>query len=367
MFFSSKKYSIDSIARFLLAILLIGAALSLVNYLSDVLIPFVIAFLLAYIINPMVLTVQKKIRHRGLAVATTLIGLTTLLSLVFVIIVPVLIAEVQQAMTLISKLVHDSEMTTKAIQFLPPDIWNTIKEPFQTKDFSTILQNKEYLKGSQELLKKVLPGALGIFAGTAQLFMGITGIFIILLYLVFLLKDFKGSKEEWKELLPNEYRETILDFLADVDDAMGTYFRAQSHVAAIVGVLFATGFWIIGLPMGIVLGLFIGLLNMVPYLQLLAIIPALFLAFIGALETGSSPVTLISLVFVVFAVVQVIQDAVITPKIMGKVTGLSPAMILLSISVWGKLLGILGLIIAIPASCLLLASYKRLQAQNKTR
>ncbi|MGL1902679.1 MAG: AI-2E family transporter [Fibrobacterales bacterium] len=366
MFLGDKKYSLDAIFRMLIGLALFGVGLWLLNYLSDVLIPFAIAFLLAYIINPMVVKVQNKVNHRGAAVFIVLITLSVIITGATIVIIPILAHEVHQASILISRLVHDSEMTQKVVSIIPPELWNTIQEPFKSGDLSTILKNRDYLKGTQEILKRVLPGALGIMAGTAQILMGITGLFIIILYLVFLLKDFKKSKEEWTALLPNRYRIPILSFVHDLDDAMGTYFRAQSHVATLVGILFAISFWVIGLPMGILLGLAIGLLNMVPYLQLIAIIPAVFLAFAGAIESGASPYLSIGLTLLVFAIVQVIQDAIITPRIMGKVTGLSPAMILLSISVWGKLLGLLGLIIAIPASCLLLATYKRLQSSDQT-
>jgi predicted PurR-regulated permease PerM len=106
-------------------------------------------------------------------------------------------------------------------------------------------------------------------------------------------------------------------------------------------------------------GLLLGLLNMVPYLQIIGMIPAMLLALFHAVETGTSVWLVLGLVGLVFAVVQVIQDAVLVPRIMGKVTGLNPAMILLSLSIWGKLLGLLGLIIALPMTCLLLVYYRR--------
>ena len=112
--------------------------------------------------------------------------------------------------------------------------------------------------------------------------------------------------------------------------------------------------------MAIFFGLFIGLLNMVPYLQIVAIIPACLLAVMQTIETGTGLITTVGLTLIVFAVVQVIQDSILTPRIMGKVTGLSPAIILLSVSVWGKLLGVFGLIIALPMTCLLLAYYRRI-------
>jgi predicted PurR-regulated permease PerM len=157
----------------------------------------------------------------------------------------------------------------------------------------------------------------------------------------------------------------VVAFLEDFRLAMSRYFRAQAAVAALTGVMFAVGFALIGLPMGILLGLFMGLLNMVPYLQNIGLIPAVFFAFVHSVESGQSFWLVLGLTMGVFILAQIIQDVVLVPRIMGKTTGLSPAIILLSLSIWGKLLGMLGLLIAIPATCLLLAYYRRLLAATE--
>jgi len=123
--------------------------------------------------------------------------------------------------------------------------------------------------------------------------------------------------------------------------------------------LFSIGFVIIGLPMAILFGLFVGLLNLVPYLQTVAFVPGIFLVLMKSIESGSSFGTELIWMLVVFAVVQTIQDMFLVPKIMGKVTGLKPAVILLSLSVWGSLMGMVGLIIALPLTTLIISYYKR--------
>ena len=111
--------------------------------------------------------------------------------------------------------------------------------------------------------------------------------------------------------------------------------------------------------MAIGLGLFIGVLNLIPYLQLVGFIPTIILALVKAADTGQSFWLILFCALMVFAVVQTIQDVVLTPKIMGHVTGLNPAIILLSLSIWGSLLGIIGLIIALPLTTLLISYYRR--------
>jgi predicted PurR-regulated permease PerM len=141
---------------------------------------------------------------------------------------------------------------------------------------------------------------------------------------------------------------------------MNRYFRGQALVALIVSVFFIIGFSIVGLPLAIVFGLFMGVLNMVPYLKTVAVIPALFLAFLQSAETGQSFLNIMFWLVIVFLVIQIVEDLFLVPKIMGKVTGLNPAVILLSLSVWGSLMGVVGLIIALPMTTLLISYYKRL-------
>ena len=140
---------------------------------------------------------------------------------------------------------------------------------------------------------------------------------------------------------------------------MNSYFRGQSLIALIVGILFSIGFLIIDFPLAVGLGLFIGLLNLVPYLQLIGLVPTIILALMKSLETGQNFWFIMLLALIVFAVVQAIQDMYLTPRIMGKVMGLNPAVILLSLSVWGALLGFIGLIVALPLTTLCLSYYRR--------
>ena len=229
---------------------------------------------------------------------------------------------------------------------------------FKTENFWSIVEG---------VTRKILPGVWGVISGTASFIMGVVGLAVIGLYLVFLLFNYQKIQESWIDLIPPAYREVVKGFIEEFDLAMRRYFRGQAAVASLVGILFALGFWIIGLPMGIVLGLFIGLLNMVPYLQIIGLIPAFLLALVHALEMGGSLWMILSLTGLVFAVVQIIQDVILVPKIMGRVTGLSPAMILLSLSIWGKLLGVFGLLIALPITCLLLAYYRRFLVTAEVR
>jgi predicted PurR-regulated permease PerM len=358
-----RPYTFDRVFRLGISIAIGYGAIRVVQHLSDVLLPFVVAFLLAYLLNPAVTRLERKIRSRALAVFGVLASSLLILTLAIGLLTPLVTAEIRHLSTLGKKVVTDGEIAQRADKNLPANVWDTLREYVQTDQLKFILQQPDAWSLGQAVFKKVVPGLWGLVAGTTNFLLGFIGLFVIGLYLVFLLMDFKRSKNEWKSLVPPEWQKPVFDFISEVDDGMNRYFRAQAVVASTVGVLFAIGFTIIDLPMGILLGLFIGLLNMVPYLQIAGFIPAAILAIIMALESGGSVITSLALVGAVFAIVQLIQDSFITPRIMGKVTGLSPAMILLSISIWGKLLGFMGLIIALPATCMVLAYYRRMLAK----
>ncbi|MBW1671027.1 MAG: AI-2E family transporter [Deltaproteobacteria bacterium] len=359
MILDNKPYTLDRIVRIGIAAGLLWGLIWLLGYLSAVLIPFAVALLLAYLINPLVLFVQKKVTNRIFAVFISLFVVLTSVTLLAWLLVPMIVADVANMGRIVTDFVNDSDLAERAASRLPPQIWEAIKDFMASDHVRDFFRTDNFWKISESIARKALPGAWGLLTGTASFIMGLVGLAVIGLYLIFLLLDYEKVKQGWKNMLPPDYQEAIMAVVSDFQLAMNRYFRAQAEVASIVGILFSTGFWLIDLPMGILLGLLIGILNMVPYLQLIGLIPAFLLALVHAVETGSSFWVVLGLTGSVFVVVQIIQDTLLVPKIMGRVTGLSPAIILLSLSIWGKLLGFFGLIIALPMTCLILAYYRR--------
>ena len=147
--------------------------------------------------------------------------------------------------------------------------------------------------------------------------------------------------------------------MQDVERELNNYISGQSLVALTMGILFCIGFTIIDFPMAIGLGILIGILDLVPYLHTFALVPTVFLALLKAADTGQNFWVILSMAVAVFIIVQVIIDMIVTPKIMGKAMGLNPAILLLSLSVWGALLGFIGLIIALPLTTLIIAYWQR--------
>ena len=348
-----KKITFDSFIRGIISALIIIGALYLVNYLSSVLLPFFVAWLIAYMTYPMVTFFQYrlKLKNRVLSIFVTMLVLLTLLILAFVVLVPPIVDELGKLKELLTA--YFIEGSKQAA--IPGTVANFIKEHVNMIQIQSTLSEENL----SQAIRSLLPKAWSILTQSVNIVVSIFAAFIVLLYTFFILLDYETIANGWVGLVPAKYREMTVRIVNDVKDGMNRYFRGQALVAFLVGVLFSIGFLIIDFPLAVGFGLFIGLLNMVPYLQLIALAPTVLLALLKAADTGESFWWILACALLVFCVVQVIQDVFIVPKVMGKITGLNPAIILLSLSVWGALMGIVGMIIALPCTTIMLSYYKR--------
>lgn len=204
-----------------------------------------------------------------------------------------------------------------------------------------------------------MPKVFNMLGQTASIVISIVASCITLLYMFFILLDYEFLTENWIRIFPKKVRPFWHELATDVERELNNYIRGQGLVALCMGIMFCIGFTIIGFPMAIGLGILIGILDLVPYLHSFALIPTVFLAILKAADTGENFWAIFLSALAVFIIVQIITDMVVTPKVMGKAMGLNPAILLLSLSVWGALLGFLGLIIALPLTTLIIAYWQR--------
>lgn len=356
--FTQKKITFDRLIRGIISGAIIIAILFLLDRLSGVLLPFFIAWLIAYLMYPMVIFYQTKLHLKSrvvsiLAVMLTLAVVITGACLVFV---PPMIEECSRLKQLIE--LYFTEGSGHSA--IPKVINNFLQQHISTDWLEQNLNTENLIKAVQGLAPKLWT----LISTSYNIVVAILTFFIMVLYIFFILLDYEQIAERWVTLVPARHRKTVVRLMTDIKVSMNRYFRGQSLVAFCVGILFCIGFLIIDFPLAIPLGLFIGLLNMVPYLQIVGFIPTILLAILKAADTGESFWWIFCMALLVFAVVQMIQDGFLVPKIMGKITGLNPAIILLSLSIWGSLMGMLGMIIALPLTTLLLSYYQRYIHKN---
>ncbi|MBQ3839948.1 MAG: AI-2E family transporter [Fibrobacter sp.] len=355
-----KHWNLDKVMHFLKILVLFTVGMLLIYYLRGVLFPFFAAFLIAYIVDPIVNRLQKKVKHRIIAVIIVLLVAGLAIAGALRLFIPLVIGEVQNLGVLIAKVFNDSEWAARIEKLMPGGLYETIQSLISWEQLSASMQHLDFWREVQNIAGKVLPGAWGVLSYTGTIVLWFSGAAVIFMYLVFIMLDMPKLRRGLYSLVPERFQDNAISFAKETDRFMGTYFRAQSLVALTVGTLYAIGFGIMGLPMGVAFGLFSGALNMIPYLQLTTIPLALVLAVVHALNTGMPFWEVALIICSIYLVVQVIQDFFLVPHIVGGSMNLPPVGILLSLSIWGKLLGFLGLLVAIPFTCLCLVYLQKL-------
>ena len=292
-----------------------------------------------------------KLKSRALSIAVVLLLVTgVIVGITFAIIPPII-----EESIMLKEFVTDY-ITSGGSNGNIPDVVNRfIRENIDMQ------QVEAYFSAERigELIKGALPKIWNVVSHSFSLVSGIIAAFMVLVYILFILSDYEALESGWVRLIPEKYRDRVVSLTRDVEESMSNYFRGQSLIALCVGILFSIGFLIIDFPMAIGFGLFVGMLNIVPYLQVTSIVPMIFLALVKAAGTGENFWWILIAAGIVMLVVQIIQETILIPRIMNKAIGLHPAVILLSLSIWGSLLGLVGMIIALPATSLILSYYRR--------
>ena len=345
---TDKTITFDRFVRWMLGGLLAIVIFLLIDYLSSVLLPFAIAWLFAYLLYPLVKFVQfrMKVGNRAVSIVITLIFVIAIITGVVWLIIPPMIGQFTKLGEVATAYIQNSTNIPEIVQHWIHDNRQDIENFFRSDNF-------------MQSLKEAMPQVFNVLGQTASIVISIVASLITLLYMFFILLDYEYLTDNWIRLFPKKARPFWNGLMKDVERELNNYIRGQGLVALTMGILFCIGFTIIGFPMAIGLGILIGIMDLVPYLHTLALIPTVFLALLKAADTGQNFWWILISALAVFAIVQVIIDAVVTPKIMGKAMGLNPAILLLSLSVWGALLGFIGLIIALPLTTILIAYYKR--------
>lgn len=353
MITNSKPYTFDRVVRILIGLAIFISLFLLFKRLSNVLLPFFVAWLLAYLLQPFVSFFQHKLKFKSRVlsiIATLLLFFGTIIGIIWIL-TPIVSVEIQKLSQLIATYSQDLNVNS----YLPAAWQHEIQHYLSHLNFQTILKDENIMNG----IKKLAPQLWDFINGSLDFVLGFAVVIIVFLYLIFILLDFENISASMLNIIPPKYKTLITEIISDLDSGMNRYFRGQVLIALIVGTLFAIGFSFTGLPMAIIMGLLIGLLTMVPYLKAIALIPCLMLGLLQSVETGQSYGSVLIGIAVVFIVIQSLEDMLLVPKIMGKVTGLNPAIILLSLSVWGSLMGMVGMIIALPMTTLMISYYKR--------
>jgi predicted PurR-regulated permease PerM len=313
-----------ALIKLLVMALGIWAALAL----RDILFMIFVVFIFVASVNPTVKILQKYM-SRPIAVAlffTLLILVVTLLSYM---IIPALVTQMNQ-------LAH-----------LLPDFLERLKPlvaTLQSAKYSTVIDSaiQNLGSGAQNVGNNFYTTLLSVFGGIATLVSGLVLSFYLLL-------EEKSAREFFHQILPADRYQAVYSTVRKISIQLGAWIRGQLTVMLAVAVLNALAYAIIGIPSPLALGVWSGIGEAIPYIgPVLGVIPGVVLA----ISTGSV-IKLILVVAINYFVIQQIQNFYITPKVMSRVIGLSPVLIILAILVGITLFGVIGAIIALPVAAII--------------
>ena len=358
--FFRREFTFDLIARMLVLSVLILLIYVAVQAIWSVILPFLLAGIFAYVMMPLVRFFQYtlRLRSRGLSVILTLLLLGAVVYLAIIFIIPSINAEIEKTLQVISGYSSGQDILT---MILPRNIRNYLNGGLRWGNFPQQLSLEKVLENVKLLLDQVggiINSPLSIFSWGLVFLIGFV-------YFVFILLDFENLGRGFISLFPKTLRPTIRTISMDLDRYMNNYFRGQALVAMSVGILLSIGFNIIGLPLATAMGIFIGILNFIPYMQALGIIPLGLASLLMAAQTGENAFVCMLLAYGVLMIVQIIQDIIIVPRIMGQTMGMRPSLILLVLSIWGYLLGFFGMLIALPITMFIYSLYMRYVLQDE--
>lgn len=358
--FFRREFTFDRIARMLVLSVLILLIYVAVQAIWSVILPFLLAGIFAYVMMPLVRFFQYtlRLRSRGLSVILTLLLLGAVVYLAVIFIIPSINAEIEKTLQVISGYSSGQDILT---MILPRNIRNYLNGGLRWGNFPQQLSFEKVLENVKLLLDQVG----GIINSTLSIFSWGLVFLIGFIYFVFILLDFENLARGFISLFPKTLRPTIRTISMDLDRYMNNYFRGQALIAISVGILLSIGFNIIGLPLATAMGIFIGILNFIPYMQALGIIPLGLASLLMAAQTGENAFVCMLLAYGVLMVVQIIQDMIIVPRIMGQTMGMRPSLILLVLSIWGYLLGFFGMLIALPITMFIYSLYMRYVLQDE--
>ena len=358
--FFRREFTFDRIARMLVLSVLILLIYVAVQAIWSVILPFLLAGIFAYVMMPLVRFFQYtlRLRSRGLSVILTLLLLGAVVYLAVIFIIPSINAEIEKTLQVISGYSSGQDILT---MILPRNIRNYLNGGLRWGNFPQQLSLEKILENVKLLLDQVG----GIINSTLSIFSWGLVFLIGFVYFVFILLDFENLGRGFISLFPKTLRPTIRTISMDLDRYMNNYFRGQALVAMSVGILLSIGFNIIGLPLATAMGIFIGILNFIPYMQALGIIPLGLASLLMAAQTGENAFVCMLLAYGVLMIVQIIQDMIIVPRIMGQTMGMRPSLILLILSIWGYLLGFFGMLIALPITMFIYSLYMRYVLQDE--
>jgi len=335
-----KKFTLPTpvVALVIYTFLTLALILSL-KYITVVAAPLFFAFIIAYLFNPAVNFFEKRIPlKRGVTAGILMITLVFVMAILIINLFPYVVDQLENAAEKFPEILKRFSGKVQVVS------------EYITKNFPEYVGQVDLMGKVEEMLSSGLTDLSKILIAA---FSSLYSVIMALIYLVFVplfsyyfLKDYRKIQRASFDLIPYRLKEKAIVRVEKLDDILSSFIRGQAIVVFILAVLYSLGLSLIGLPFAILIGVFAGFGDIIPYFgTVLGLLVSLVVGF-----TYYDSIEKIFLIFLVFAVVKGSENWFFYPKIVGKEVGLHFVWVLMSIIIFGKFFGFWGLLVAIPTA-----------------
>ncbi|KAB3537335.1 AI-2E family transporter [Alkaliphilus pronyensis] len=317
------------------------------GFLIEILYPFILGIILAYTLNPFVKYLSIRGIKRVWGVLIIYLSISIIIFLISITMVPRIVSEVKNLLEVLPKYGNETyDYFNDILIHYNRNIANLPPEFDGLKEILDVNINR-IQKATFNVLTSITNGLLGMFSR-------IVGLILIPILGFYFLKDAEDFKKALVLLIPSKSRKAVLVIMKDIDFVLGGFIRGQLIVAALVGLMTTLVLIVMGVEFAVLVGLIAGLANIIPYFgPIIGIVPAVIFALLD------NPMKAIW-VIVAFTIIQQIESAILSPKIVGKSVGIHPIWVLLALLIGGRLYGLVGLLLAVPTAGVLKVLAKHL-------
>jgi predicted PurR-regulated permease PerM len=331
-------------------LIIAGVLLCLLWLLAPVLTPFFLAAILAYMLQPLVWRLDRRGVPRSLAVLLILLLEALTLVVLVLTVLPMFLREISHASAQLPAFLDRMDAT------LAPWIKDKTGYAISLDANSIREQLQEMVKTTEGLGSQVLNslrlgglGLLGLLANAV----------LVPVVQFYLMRDWESMLARVVALIPPAWRPTVRSFTLEADEAMAQYLHGQMLVILVMAIFYTTGLWLTGLEFFLPIGIITGILVFVPYL---GSISGFFMATFAAMMQFSDWTSMLW-VWGVFVIGQMLEGYVVVPRLVGERIGLHPLAVIFALLAFGQVFGFMGLLLALPASAVLLVALKRMRAR----
>ena len=312
-------------------------------FLSDILRPFIIGFLLAYFLDPLTDKIENFKIPRSLGALFLILIAFLIFIIFFLFILPVFYRQFYQF-----------------VQILPifyEWILNTLEHNLESFSGNKI-QIHENAKNFQDSIKKNVGFLFESFlSSTLGIFNFVLDSLITLLLTFYLLLDWDRIVSFVYSIIPNQQKKITSEIFVDINFVLSKLFRGQLSVCLILSIYYGLSLFFIGLEGGLILGLLAGFISFIPLIG--AVLGGGLAVLLGALQFFDTPLSIL-IILIIFLVGQIIEGNYLTPRFVGRSMGIHPVWLIISLAFFGKIGGITGLILALPITAILGVLAKRI-------